>query len=94
MTYTLDLERGTNTHNSPGQYYENMNCCALWDIFDDHDDSADNQDTLSDTSLSKIWAVMRDDKPDDIIGFWNSWFKSFQYTDEMTRIFQDHRIEH
>ena len=94
MTYSIDLERDTNTHNSPGQYYENMNCCALWDIFDDHDDSADNLDTLSDTSLAKIWAVLRDDKPDDIIGFWDSWFKSFQYTDEMTRIFRDHRIEH
>jgi len=69
-----------------------MNCCALWDIFDDRDNRADDNDTLSDTSLSKIWTISRDFKPDDIIDFWNSWFQSYDYAIEITRIFQDHEM--
>jgi hypothetical protein len=93
-TMTLDLEGGNNTNYSPGQYYENMNCCALWDIFDENNYSADNNDTLSDTSMVKIWTTMKNYKPEDITDFWNGWFRSFQYTTEMTRIFNNHNIEH
>jgi hypothetical protein len=91
-TLEVDLEEDTDSHNSPGQYFENMNCCALWDIFDDHNDGEDNNDTLSDTSLSKIWTISRDYQPDDIIDFWNSWFQSYDYASEITRIFRDHEM--
>lgn len=91
-TLEVDLEGGTGAHDSPGQYFENMNCGALWDIFDDNNDGQDNNDTLSDTSLSKIWTITRDFKPDDIIDFWNSWFQSYDYASEITRIFRDHEM--
>ncbi len=91
-TFKVDLEEDTDAHDSPGQYFENMNCCALWDIFDDHDSRDDDNDTLSDTSLSKIWTISRDYQPDDIIDFWNSWFQSYDYASEITRIFRDHEM--
>jgi hypothetical protein len=94
LTYTVDLEKYSKGNYTPGQYFENMNSCVLWDIFDNNNDSADNNDTLSDTSMVKIWTTMNLYKPDDIIDFWNGWFKSFQYTAEMTRIFNNHYIEH
>ena len=90
--FMINLETDTSKKHDPGEFYENMNCCALWDIFDDNDDHADNEDTLSDTSLSKIWTVFRNSRPDDIEDFWNGWFQSFDYTDEITRIFQDHKM--
>jgi hypothetical protein len=89
-TLEVDLEEDTYDHRQPGEFFENMNCCALWDIFDDKNDRFDDEDTLSDTSLSKIWAVFRNSQPDDIINFWNGWFQNFDYADEITRIFQDH----
>ena len=89
-TFTIDLEKDTDDKCEPGEFYEHMNSCALWDIFDDNDDYVDDNDTLSDITLSKIWSVLRDSQPNDIIDFWNSWFQSFDYTNEITRIFQDH----
>jgi hypothetical protein len=86
----VDLEEDTYDHCQPGEFYENMNCCALWDIFDDKDDRFDNKDTLSDITLLKIWTTVQDSKPDDIVDFWNGWFQNFDYTTEITRIFQDH----
>jgi hypothetical protein len=86
----IDLEKDTKNKRQPGEFYENMNCCALWDIFDDSDDHVDNEDTLSDLTLSKIWTVVRYCRPDDIVDFWNGWFQSFDYADEITRIFQAH----
>ncbi len=91
-TFTIDLEKDTDDRYQPGEYYENMTCCALWDIFDDNDDRVDDDDTLSDITLSKIWSIARDFQPDDIIDFWNSWFQSYDYTSEITRIFQDHKM--
>jgi len=88
----VDLEEDTYNHCQPGEFFENMNCCALWDIFDDKDDRFDNEDTLSDKALSKIWTIVRDYQPDDIIDFWNNWFVSYDYTSEITRIFHDHEM--
>jgi len=90
--FDIDLEEDTGAHKSPGQFYESMNCCALWDIFDDYSYSQDDDDTLSDPSLSKIWAISRCCRPDDIIDFWNGWFQQFDHEAQMTRIFQAHRM--
>jgi hypothetical protein len=90
--FTVNLEEETSAHDSPGQYYDNMNTCALWDIFDDQSCEEDNLDTLSDTSLSKIWSIMKVHKPDDIIDFWNSWFVLYDYEEELRRIFLDHEM--
>jgi hypothetical protein len=89
-TLEIDLETDTYDHRRPGEFYENMNCCALWDIFDDKDDRFDDEDTLSDLTLSKIWTTVQDSKPDDIVDFWNGWFQNFDYATEITRVFQDH----
>ena len=59
-------------HKSPGEFYEHMNCCALWDIFDNACDSADNEDTLSDPRLVRIWTIAQGSKPADILDFWNA----------------------
>ncbi len=88
----IDLETDTYGARSPGEYYENMNCCALWDIFDDHNDLMDDRDTLSDTALAKIWSIAAEDKPKDILDFWNSWFERYEYAAEMMRIFRRHRM--
>jgi hypothetical protein len=88
--FEVDLENGTRDHDSPGQYYDNMNTCALWDIFDDSASEEDNWDYLSDTSLSRIWSVMNQDKPDDIIDFWNSWLSLYDNEEELRGIFLDH----
>jgi hypothetical protein len=90
-TFDFDLEYAGDPQ-SPGQFYEHMNCCSLWDIFDDHSGRGDNHDTLSDARLSKIWAIVRCCRPDDIVDFWNGWFQRFDYEAEMTRIFQAHEM--
>ncbi len=91
-TFEIDLEKDTEAHDSPGRYFENMNCCALWDIFDDHDDLADNNDVFSDTSLAKIWTVTQACHPNDIEEFWYGWFQHFDHEEEVTRIFLDHEM--
>jgi hypothetical protein len=91
-TFEIDLEKDTEAHDSPGRYFENMNCCALWDIFDDHDDLVDNNDVLSDTSLAKIWTVTQACHPNDIEEFWYGWFQHFDHEEEVTRIFLDHEM--
>ena len=85
----VDLETRMDGDYSPGQYFENMNTCALWDIFDD---SVDDNDKLSDTSLQKIWTISRDYKPDNIEGFWDSWFRNYDYEQEMKDIFETHEM--
>ena len=91
--FMVNLETDTDKIREPGEFYEHMNCCALWDIFDDSDDRVDYEDTLSDPNLSKIWTVLLASKPDDIKDFWDGWFASYDdYTSEITRIFQDHRM--
>lgn len=100
MSIDYDLQEDTSYHASvtmgTGQYYENMVCYALWDIFDDNDDDGDDDDTLSDTSLSKIWAISLDDKPGepyDIRAFWNGWFaRGYGRETEITRIFRRHKM--
>ena len=88
-TLAFDLEIKALGDYSPGQYFENMNANVLWDIFDD---SVDDNDTLSDTSLQKIWTISRDHKPDNIVGFWDSWFRNYDYEQEMKHIFEAHEM--
>ena len=94
QTVTFDLEDGTADRAWPGQYHVNMNTCALWDLFDHHDAPADDNDTLSDTSLTKIWTTLRDYQPHDIIEFWNSWFLhvSPDHTLDTMRLFRNHEM--
>jgi hypothetical protein len=92
-TLIIDLEKDTDKKRDPGEFYDHMTCCALWDIFDDSDDKVDDHDSLSDPNLSKIWTVLLASEPNDIIDFWNGWFASYDdYTSEITRIFQDHKM--
>ncbi|MBN2183245.1 MAG: hypothetical protein JW715_15145 [Sedimentisphaerales bacterium] len=92
-TFKIDLEKDTKAHNSPGQYYENMNTCALWDIFDDNCCNEDNLDVLSDTSLSKTWSVFCEYKPEDIIDFWNGWLQLYDSENDIRGIFLDHEMD-
>ena len=90
-TFEINLESDDDERCTPGEYYENMNCCALWDIFDEQ--SSDGYlDLLSDTSLSKIWTIVREYKPEDILDFWNSWFRNYDYEREMKYIFRNHEM--
>ena len=90
--FEIDLETDTAEHNSPGRYYENMNCCALWDIFDDANDAVDNNDVVSDPGLVKIWTVTSVCCPNDIEDFWYGWFEYFEEAEAITRIFHDHEM--
>ncbi|HUS57675.1 MAG TPA: dockerin type I domain-containing protein [Planctomycetota bacterium] len=92
---TIDdnLETDTALHLSPGQFHESMNCCALWDIFDNCNHAVDDNDTLGSNTHEMIWrAVSTGTKPDDIIQFWNEWFSQSANAREITRIFLDHRM--
>jgi hypothetical protein len=88
--FAVDLERGDDKRCTPGEFYENMNSCALWDIFDEHNDGY--PDLLSDTSLTKIWTVIRGFRPDNIRAFWDSWFQVYDYEREMKYIFRHHEM--
>ncbi|MCK4761701.1 MAG: fibronectin type III domain-containing protein, partial [Candidatus Aminicenantes bacterium] len=88
---TDNLEQDTMFHFSPGEFYEAMNCCTLWDIFDSNNHFFDNNDTLS-LDHDEIWNIVIAEKPNDIKGFWEKWFNHFPYKREMTRIFLDHRM--
>ena len=90
--FEIDLERDRGSRYSPGEFYENMNCCALWDIFDDESVGDIYLDLLSDLSLSMIWTVSRDYRPDDIIDFWESWFTSYEFERQMKYIFRAHNM--
>lgn len=94
-TYEFDLEQDTFAHYSPGEYFENMNCCALWDIFDNHKDSVSFGETICDPDLSKIWTIIRAYEPEDLNDFWVGWFHHFgqdDNTEGIIDIFQEHRM--
>jgi hypothetical protein len=93
-TLKVDLDVDGNTDFWPGQYFENMNAATLWDIFDDKNDGADGGDTLSDPSLEMIWTISRDYKPENIMDFWDNWFKKYDYEQEMGYIFKIHELPH
>ncbi|MEJ2705649.1 MAG: hypothetical protein P8Z79_24700 [Sedimentisphaerales bacterium] len=86
----VDLDGGEDPRCKPGQFYENMNCCALWDIFDDNGDGY--LDLISDTSLTNTWAVMSSYRPEDIIDFWNGWCASYGYDSKIKYIFRAHNL--
>ncbi|MCP4452930.1 MAG: hypothetical protein GY809_15820 [Planctomycetes bacterium] len=92
--FSIDLERDTKDHDWPGEFHGNMNCCALWDIFDDYNFSRDDNDVVSDVSLTKIWTICREYRPDDIIDFWQGWVRHFpdEQPEDMMRLFADHEM--
>jgi hypothetical protein len=75
-----------------GECIECLNCCTLWDIFDNNNSSADNNDAVSDLSLDKIWTISRYDKPNTIEDFWYSWVQRYSNTSSISRIFKDHKM--
>ena len=91
-TIKVDLDNVGENKFSPGQYFENMNTGTLWDIFDDKNDKPEGKDTLSDPSLEKIWIISRDYKPEDILDFWNDWFKKYDYEEQMNYIYKIHEM--
>jgi len=91
VCYSYNLETDTAKHHTPGQFHESMVACAWWDIFDDHDDGADDCDTLQ-MPLGNIWTVLSIDKPDTASSFWDAWTARFNCKIESYRIFKDHRI--
>jgi len=90
--FEVDLERDQGYEYSPGEYYENMNCCAMWDVFDDESAGDIYLDLISDVSLSKIWTTLLGYQPDDIIDFWESWFENYDDERYMRYIFRAHNM--
>ena len=86
----VDLKNYNTGQHSPGQYFENMNAGALWDIFSIINSGVSDDDAPAEPSLSMIWAISRDYKPDNIIGFWNSWFQEYDYEQKLRSIFSAH----
>ena len=91
--FEVDMERGNDDQCTPGEFYVNMNCCALWDIFDDDNSEDIYFDLLSDTSFEKIWTILRDYQPETIKDFWNSWFEIYNYENYMDYIFREHQMQ-
>ncbi|HLP58063.1 MAG TPA: FG-GAP-like repeat-containing protein [Candidatus Deferrimicrobium sp.] len=89
VSHTVNLENDSFRPPDSGEYYEIMNLCILWDIFDN---GAESFDTLY-LSHNPIWNVASTiDKPDNLIEFWKAWFTQYAYNRAMTRIFLEHRI--
>ncbi len=91
-TFAVDLERKSDYRYFPGEYFENMNCGALWDIFDDSSAGDDYLDMLSDTSLARIWALLLSYKLDKITDFWDAWCESYGYDNKIKYIFEEHEM--
>ena len=91
-TFSIDLDNHGTAEFSPGQFYENMNAGALWDVFDHDDDGVEDNDTVSDASLAMIWAISRDHQPENILDFWNSWFLHYEHDAAMKYIFETHEM--
>ncbi len=86
-----NLEKDDDEECRPGQYFENMNACVLWDIFDD--DGRDTYlDLLSDPGLEKIWLLSRQYKPDDILQFWDGWCETYGYDRKIKYIYRAHQM--
>ncbi|MBL7186690.1 MAG: hypothetical protein ISS70_10230 [Phycisphaerae bacterium] len=90
----LEWDFDPDSDYRPGEYFENMNACALWDIFDDYSASEGHFDRLSDPGLEKIWLVSQQYKPDDILQFWDGWCENYGIEDNITRIFKAHQMPH
>jgi hypothetical protein len=94
-SYEIDLEEDTLDNSSPGEYYDNMNCCLLWDIFDNNPDSISFNETVSDPNLSRIWTIMRGYAPENINDFWIGWYHRFGQNNDIqgvADIFKKHRM--
>ncbi|MEJ2649411.1 MAG: hypothetical protein P8016_13510, partial [Sedimentisphaerales bacterium] len=94
-TFQFDLETDTFDDESPGEFYESMNCCLLWDIFDDNRDRMYFEDTVSDPNLSRIWAVIRGYRAEDMSDFWVGWHDRYgqdQDIEAVTYLFQEHNM--
>ena len=91
MDVSDSLESDTEKHYSPGEYYESMVACSFWDMFDDNNDAADNEDYLA-APITDIWTVLRVDKPDTMSRFWQDWQSRNGYKVQMTRILRDHEM--
>lgn len=90
-SFIVELDCKRNYSHLEGQFYEHMNAGAMWDVFATIDNNGGADDDLSVApSFSMIWGVSRDHKPDDIIGFWDSWFLDYDYEQELTSIFEAH----
>ena len=81
--FQFDLEQDTFDNDSPGEYYGNMNCCSLWDIFDDNRDRLSFQETVVDPGLDRTWTIMRDRSPKNLNDFWISWYNRFYDEDDI-----------
>ncbi len=93
--FQIDLEQDTFDNDSPGEYYENMNCCSLWDIFDDNRDRLSFQETVVDPGLVRIWTIMRDCSPKNIHEFWLGWYNRYFEEGDIEGvewIFERHRM--
>ena len=84
-----DLEKCTSRRRTPGEFYQSMVACSLWDILDAHEDLADDRDSLS-KPLSDIWSVLATDKPATMADFHAAWLARRGCKVELTRILRDH----
>lgn len=76
----------------PGEYFENMNACALWDFFDDTDRGDGHIDKVSDPGMERIWLLSRHYKIDDILQFWDRWCENYGYSAHMMYIFRAYQL--
>jgi hypothetical protein len=86
----VDLNNYNTGSHFPGQYFENMNAGALWDIFKNIKVDTSDYGVLAGPSLAMIWTISRNYQPDNIVGFWNSWFQEYDDEQKMKTIFYRH----
>jgi len=91
MSISLDLETDTDKHYAPGEYYESMAACALWDILDDNDDFADDDDTLT-LPVADLWTLLCEDMPATMGAFWDDWQNTHAFRTQVWRILRDHEM--
>ncbi|HUT60566.1 MAG TPA: dockerin type I repeat-containing protein, partial [Phycisphaerae bacterium] len=89
--FSFNLETDTAKHLTPGEYRAAMVACTLWDLFDDHDDAADNADAFC-VPIGSIWDVLSSAKPGTMEEFWNAWTAAHNWKAQAWRVFRDHQM--
>jgi len=83
-THDLDndtqLELDSLVWELAGQYFECMNACALWDLYDSRNTTPDQHRDFLSLGVDEIWQTVSTggvNNPDDITEFWPRWFEEF-----------------
>lgn len=68
-------EDASNPNGNTGDIVEGAVASIFWDIYDSNNTDELNGEGIS-NGFSKLWSIVREDNPDDILDFWDRWFSA------------------